>query len=125
MGGLVIGSVLVTFLVLANFTRGLVGMFTFLTLLSTLSSLFPYVICSMGGIVLARRKGGPAPFFRGERVIASIAFLYAMWAIGGAGQETVFWGFLLILAGLPIYVWVTRTGRTPRMIDDGSEEPGS
>ena len=27
-------------------------------------------------------------------------------AIGGAGQETVYWGFLLLLAGLPVYTFV-------------------
>jgi hypothetical protein len=37
-----------------------------------------------------------------------LAFLFAMFAIGGAGAETVFYGFLLLLAGLPIYVWLKR-----------------
>jgi len=30
-------------------------------------------------------------------------------AIGGAGAEVVYWGFLLLIAGLPVYVWVVRT----------------
>jgi APA family basic amino acid/polyamine antiporter len=34
-----------------------------------------------------------------------------MFAIGGAGMETVFYGFLLLLAGLPVYVWVTTLKR--------------
>jgi APA family basic amino acid/polyamine antiporter len=49
--------------------------------------------------------GQPRP--RGSAVIVSIlAFVYAMFAIGGAGQETVFYGFLFLLAGLPVYVWL-------------------
>jgi hypothetical protein len=31
-----------------------------------------------------------------------------MWMIYGAGQETVFWGFLLLMSGLPVYVWLRR-----------------
>jgi hypothetical protein len=33
----------------------------------------------------------------------------AMFAIGGAGADTVLYGFLLLLAGLPVYVWVRRS----------------
>ena len=42
------------------------------------------------------------------KAFAGIAFAYGLWAIGGAGQETVYWGFLLLLSGLPVFVWVTR-----------------
>jgi APA family basic amino acid/polyamine antiporter len=31
-----------------------------------------------------------------------------MFAIGGAGADVVYLGFLLILSGLPVYVWVAR-----------------
>jgi APA family basic amino acid/polyamine antiporter len=31
-----------------------------------------------------------------------------MWAIYGAGAQTVSLGFLLMLAGLPVYVWLRR-----------------
>jgi APA family basic amino acid/polyamine antiporter len=43
--------------------------------------------------------------------VSIFAFVYAMFAIGGAGMETVFYGFLLLLAGLPVYVWVTTLKR--------------
>jgi APA family basic amino acid/polyamine antiporter len=41
-------------------------------------------------------------------VLALLAFLYAFWAIGGAGQEAVYWGFLLLLAGIQVYLWTVR-----------------
>ncbi len=31
-----------------------------------------------------------------------------MWIIAAARFETVYWGFLLLMAGLPVYVMVTR-----------------
>jgi len=42
------------------------------------------------------------------RIVAGLAFSYSLWAISGAGAETVYWGFLLLMAGLPVYVWVSR-----------------
>ena len=43
----IIAGVLATVLVAANFARGLVELFTFIILLSTLSTLVPYVFCSL------------------------------------------------------------------------------
>jgi APA family basic amino acid/polyamine antiporter len=38
-----------------------------------------------------------------------------MWAIAGAGYEVVFKGFLLLLAGIPVYVWIRwRDSQTPQ-----------
>jgi APA family basic amino acid/polyamine antiporter len=37
-------------------------------------------------------------------VVAVVAFLYSMWAIAGAGREAIYWGFLLMLVGLPVYI---------------------
>lgn len=37
-------------------------------------------------------------------LLGGLGFLYAAWAIYGAGAETVFLGFLLILAGIPVHV---------------------
>jgi APA family basic amino acid/polyamine antiporter len=94
---LVLGSVLSSALIAANSTRGLVSLFTFVIQLSTLSTLVPYVFCSLAG------------FMRGQRSVAGvIAFLFSMFAIAGAGTEVVYYGFLLLLAGLPMYVWVKR-----------------
>lgn len=94
---LVLGSILSSLLIAANASRGLVALFTFVIQLSTLSTLVPYVFCSLAG------------FMRGQRSVAGvIAFLFSMFAIAGAGTEVVYYGFLLLLAGLPMYVWVKR-----------------
>ena len=101
---MVVGGVIASVLVAMNYSRGLVELFTFIILLSTLSTLVPYVFCSMAVWLMPgqpRPRGGPA-------VISILAFVYAMFAIGGAGQETVFYGFLFLLSGLPVYVWLRR-----------------
>jgi APA family basic amino acid/polyamine antiporter len=38
-------------------------------------------------------------------LIAMLAFMFAIWALYGSGREAVFWGFLVLVAGIPIYTW--------------------
>jgi basic amino acid/polyamine antiporter, APA family len=124
--GLLVGAILSTTLIAMNYTRGLVSLFTFVILLSTLSTLIPYVFCSLAGFVARRPSTRGTPGTRGTRgtpgtpgtpgtrgtpgtpVISALAFVYSLWAISGAGAEVVYWGFLLLLSGLPVYVWVIR-----------------
>ena len=42
-----------------------------------------------------------------------------MWAIAGAGQETVYWGLILLFSGLPMYVWVV--WRRGSRLDESTE----
>jgi len=97
---LVIGSTLATALIAMNYSRSLVDLFTFIILLSTLSTLVPYAFCSVAGL-LDRERGRPS-------LVHVLAFAYAVWAIAGAGADVVYWGFLLLIAGLPVYVMVLR-----------------
>jgi APA family basic amino acid/polyamine antiporter len=88
------GGVLATVLILANYSRSLVALFTFVIQLATLSTLIPYVFCSLTALM---KPGGKA--------VPIAAFVFSMAAIYGAGPDVVFWGFILLLAGLPIYVY--------------------
>ena len=103
--GLIFSSVVSTVLIGMNYTRGLIGAFTFLILLATLATLLPYVLSSMTALMLALRERGVsgAGSQIGRMTIASLAFGFSLWAIIGAGQATVFWGFVLIVLGLPVY----------------------
>lgn len=105
--GMVIAAVLTTALIAMNYTRSLVDLFTFVILLATLSTLVPYAFCSLAGFILARQDSRMR-MSAGASVVASLAFLYALWAIGGAGPEVVYWGFLLLMSGLPVYAWIHR-----------------
>lgn len=98
--GMLVSGVLATVLIAMNYAQGLVQLFTFIILLATLSTLIPYAFCSLAVWLMP----GPRPA-GAAAVISALAFAYAMFAIGGAGAETVFYGFLLLLAGLPLYVW--------------------
>ena len=91
-----------------NFIRGLVEAFTFIVLLATLTTLVPYVFCALAEFMLYLRNPG-ACGGRGlgrSGVIAAIAFAYALWAIYGAGADVVYYGFLLLVGGVPVYVGI-------------------
>ena len=34
-----------------------------------------------------------------------LAFIYVLWTIYGSGAETVMWGFILMLIGIPVYIY--------------------
>jgi APA family basic amino acid/polyamine antiporter len=106
--GMVIAGLLTTALVAMNYTRDLVGLFTFIILLSTLSTLVPYVFSSLA-VFLDRHSGRSRRLEAGAATTAGVAFIYSLWAIAGTGAEAVYWGFLLLMAGLPVYVIVKNT----------------
>jgi APA family basic amino acid/polyamine antiporter len=106
--GLALSSSLSVVLVAANYSRGLVAMFTAMILLSTLASLIPYAFCAMADalLTLKERRSVSGTALKGALLLSILAFLYALTATAGAGEETVYWGFLTLLAGIPFYVLV-------------------
>ncbi|MBL7762591.1 MAG: amino acid permease [Chitinophagaceae bacterium] len=107
--GILISSVLVSLLLMMNYTSGLVSQFKALILLSTLCSLVPYLF-SMAAYLVIRieRKHIYKKDWIASVLLALGAFAFAFWAIAGAGQEIVYKGFLLLLAGVPFYIWINR-----------------
>jgi len=108
--GLVFSSILASAVLVMNYNKGLVEQFTFIILLATLNTLVPYVFCSLSEIMMVvkgskRVEGGS---FTGLAVLSIAAFVYSLWAIAGAGPEIVYWGFLLLMSGVPVYVWIQR-----------------
>ena len=91
-----------------DYTKSLVDLFTFIILLATLAVLIPYVFCALAGLLIAPR--GQSRASTRDTVLAILAFVFSFGAIVGAGASVVFWGFLLLLAGVPVYVWVRRPG---------------
>lgn len=108
---LVTTGVLMSVLLLLNFSKGLVGAYTFIILLSTVTIVIPYAFCAMAELVLERKVGALGGSRTRGVIVSAISFLVCMWVIASAGPKTVYWGFLLLMAGLPVYVLVTRDTR--------------
>lgn len=97
--GLLLSSVLASTLIVSNYSRTLVALFTFTILLSTAATLLPYLIT-----VLAWWRID-ATGRRWRRAVALGALAFSIWALVGTGAETLIWGAVLLLGGLPIYLW--------------------
>ena len=102
--GLVVSSLIATFLILMNYSHGLVGMFNVIILIATFFTLVPYMLCSLAEVLLSRGIRRHAR----NALLASLAFLFALWAAAGTGRNSLYWGTLVMLAGLPVYVWQKR-----------------
>jgi APA family basic amino acid/polyamine antiporter len=100
--GIVAGATLASALVIANYSRSLVQLFTFILLLSTAAILLPYAASSAAWLWRGGREG---------RVVALLALAYSIYALLGAGAEALAWGGVLLLAGAPVYFWQQRERR--------------
>lgn len=104
--GLIVSSVMISILLAMRYGASLVDQFTMVSLLATLASLIPYIYTSVAELMLYIRER--EKFNRkkmvGSSVLAMIAFAYTYWLIYGAGLEIVFYGVLLLLSSIPVYL---------------------
>lgn len=118
---LIISSIIVSFLVAMNYSRGLVQLFTFSIRVSTLSTLIPYLFSVLAEWMLCRSAHRTKTLGLWDSTLAFLAFVYTIWAIIGIGQQAVYWGFLLLLLGLPLYVWLRHPTRLSQDQPDKGE----
>ena len=113
--GIVVGSLLATALLALNFREGggVVDLFTEIITIATLAALIPYAFSAAAEIYLAivDRQSFSGVNLARSSIIALLALAYSSWAIRGAGYEAVTEGFMLLLAGIPVFLWVTWRGR--------------
>jgi basic amino acid/polyamine antiporter, APA family len=94
---LVISSVLMSGMVLFNFSSALQAQFQNLILLATLANLTPYALCSVAELAMSKEKSNSLWL----RSIATFTFTLA--AIIGCGWLVIWKGSLLLLGGVPVY----------------------
>lgn len=105
--GIIISSLLVSALMTMNYTKGLAEQFRFLILLSTLTVLVPYLFSTAAYIIIRIEKKIPGRRgWIGAIILASLAFAFSLWAVAGAGQQIVYFGFMLLMAGIPFYIFI-------------------
>lgn len=107
VNSLVIGSILVNILLIMNYQKSMVSAFTFITILATLTFLPVYLLTAAAEMMLLfkdERKLTLRVFIK-KSFVPLLAFIYALWTIYGSGAETVMWGFILMLIGIPFYIY--------------------
>jgi APA family basic amino acid/polyamine antiporter len=100
--GLIVGSVLATMLVCANFTGSLITVFTASILLATAAALLPYAFSAAAMLKLEMRLPQRSMW---RLLVAGLALIYGVWALIGTGAEALLWGSGLLLAAVPFYFY--------------------
>lgn len=105
--GMFFSSALISIFMIMNYNKGLVDQFKILVLLSTLSVLVPYLFSTASYFVIrtADKQITTAAWTQCILLFA-VSFGYVFWAIASAGQRTIYYGFLLQMAGIPMYLWM-------------------
>ena len=94
----------VSILLILNYTKGVVNAFVFMAMLSTLSTLLAYAFCAIAEFKFSRAD--KKNLQRNNALLISCGtFLYAFFAIWGAGIEMIIYSIILILIGTPIYLF--------------------
>lgn len=106
--GITISSVLATILIIMNYSGGLLKVFEFMILVSTVSTLIPYVFCSISYVFIVKKEQADSSLNIGIILLASMTFLFSLFALIGSGFESVYWGLILLMMGVPFYLLIKR-----------------
>lgn len=106
--GIIISSSLATLLIIMNYSGGLLKVFEFMILVSTVSVLIPYLFCSVSYVVLLKKPKNEKVINAGVILISTSTFIFSLFALIGSGFESVFYGVLFLLIGVPVYLIIKR-----------------
>ena len=104
---LIISGIAANILLVMNYVSSLTSAFNFMLLLATLSFLPAYSFTAAAEILLLKNKDKNFNLinFIKSSFISILAFAYSIYAIYGTGAEVVMYGFILMLIGIPFYVY--------------------
>ena len=105
-----LSSGLASLLVLVNYTRGLAGLFQFMVLVTTSTTIIFYIAGTLAAMKLVgeERIGTSTGFI----AIAVAGLVYGFWAFYGAGLEAGLWGLAMTAVGIPIYFVMRAAARS-------------
>ena len=106
VNGFIVGGVLSSIVMLMNYSEGLVDQFEFIVQLTVISSLLPYLFTAASYALIIIEKRLHTKSWVKTFVLSALGFTYSLWAIYGSGSETVYYGFLLLLIGIPVYIYM-------------------
>ena len=107
--GIIVSAILATLLVLvqAAGSGGFSAFYTLVVGLSTMTAVIPYAFCALASSLVSARVD-PARDVPRVTMVEIVAFIFAMFTLYGCGAEPVLYGLVLLLLGIPIFVWQRR-----------------
>jgi arginine:agmatine antiporter len=107
--GIIVSAALATALVLVQ-AAGSPGFSTFYNLvvgLSTMAAVIPYAFCALASGLVASNLAGGGPMPR-VTLVEIVAFVFSVFTLYGCGAEPVLYGLVLLLLGIPVFIWQRR-----------------
>jgi amino acid transporter len=109
--GIIVSAVFATVLVLvqARGGEGFQSFYNALVGLATMTAVVPYAFCAVAiALISAGDKAKGKPHRLG--VIEIVGFVFALFVLYGCGPEAVLYGLMLMMLGIPVYIWQQRRG---------------
>jgi basic amino acid/polyamine antiporter, APA family len=127
VASLVISGIATNILLILNYIGTLKYAFNFMLLLATLSFLPAYALSVAADILLIKKQSAELNVFSfiKNSFFALLAFVYSLYAIYGTGAKVVMYGFILMLAGIPVYLYVMlRNNKDDGLVDKLRSDDG-
>jgi basic amino acid/polyamine antiporter, APA family len=120
-GGILISAALATILVLVQAvgSSGFSAFYHLVVGLSTMAAVVPYAFCALATGLVAT-KTGKSKTVAPVTIVEVIAFIFAAFTLYGCGAEPVLYGLMLLVLGIPVYVWQQRRVSASRVPTPGS-----
>jgi amino acid transporter len=111
---LIISGIAANILLVMNYVGTLTSAFNFMILLATLAFLPAYSFTAAAEILLLVKHSPNFNIwnFLKNSFVALLAFAYSIYAIYGTGAQVVMYGFLLMLVGIPFYIYMKIQNRS-------------
>jgi amino acid transporter len=111
--GIVISATFATVLVLVEVagSPGVRAFYNMIVGLSTMTAVVPYAFCALAiGLVSTHAAVKGTGEGRAPRVgvVEIIGFVFALFTLYGCGPEPVLYGLMLLMLGIPVFVWQRR-----------------
>jgi amino acid transporter len=124
---LIISGLAANILLILNYMGTLNSAFNFMLLLATLAFLPAYAFSAAADIVLLKNHSSDFNLFSflKNSFFALLAFGYSIYAIYGTGAKVVMYGFILMLAGIPVYLFmILQNNKKDKLVDNLRKDAG-
>lgn len=107
VNALIVSSLCTNLLLILNYVSDLTNAFNFMINLATLSFIPAYAFSACAEIILTYKKDRKVNLvqFCKHGFLSLLAFFYAIYIIYGSGAESAMWVFILMLIGIPFYIY--------------------
>jgi APA family basic amino acid/polyamine antiporter len=105
--GLVLGSVMMSVVAVVYYSYSLLKQVEYIGFLNVFTAVVPYLYVSVAVGIFAKKMRSKISIghFRMVVGLSAVAFVFSFWVITGFSAETVFWGMMWFLVGVPLYLF--------------------